>query len=175
MDTLNYSDTLGLQCLNHPSLVLDQVIVREELESENKWLAANEDLCTLRLPTQHIDLALSAKSFGGNLRLAKQMLTTMLANFYTDFQVLQESYDQHHWILFSSLLQQLRAGVAYCGTPRLEAICLHLEQQLRKTPNTAITTNTKSVISPLYRQLLMEIKTIQYEVTEMEGSAFSAI
>lgn len=184
LDAHNYQDALELQSLNHSLFVLDQVIATEQLDDEsspsthfdvtNRWLACNDDLSTLMLPTQHINLEFSAQSFGGNLRLAKQMVSTMLANFYTDFQILQESYDQQQWPLFQTLVHQLRGVVAYCGTPRLEAICLHLEQQLKKTLNTIIHTHTNSFIRPLYRQLLMEIKAIQYELSEIDPVVTSA-
>jgi hypothetical protein len=168
LDRKNYQDILKLQSLDHTLLIIDQIIASEqEAENNTSWLASNEALSDSILATQHVNLTLSARSFGDNLQLAKQMITTMLANFYTDLPSLQEIYDQQQWPLLQNFIQQLRGMVAYCGTPRLEAICINLEKQLIKT-TTGQTRHSKVFIRPLYRQLLLEIKTVQSEITEMD-------
>lgn len=123
--------------------------------------AANDGINDSALPDEIIDLDLGARFFHGNTKLAQKMITTMVANFYAELDEINQAYYSKNWSSFQGMIHKLRGGIAYCGTPRLEAACMHLENYL-KAGNTKFT-------PPLYEQLLREMDSVKNDVMSLKG------
>ena len=75
-----------------------------------------------------IDLELGAQILGRDKNCAKKMISLMLKSFSQEDKVpLEKACQQKKWHEIANIVDKLRGGILYCGTPRLRKIvtCLY--------------------------------------------------
>ncbi len=121
--------------------------------------AANDEINNSALPDEIIDLQLASRFFNGNTKLAKKMIDTMIANFYAELDDLNQAHQERNWSVLQNTIHKLRGGIVYCGTPRLEAACMHLENYLKA--------GHRKFITPLYEQLIREMVSVKNDMATL--------
>lgn len=102
-----------------------------------------------------IDLKLGAHLIGGDENLAKEAILMLVNSFPDDLNKLEKAYLKKDWAVMQVIIHKLRGGTSYCGTPRLKAACIRLDDALELGQN--------ELINDLYGQLLFEIEAVQKE------------
>jgi CheY-like chemotaxis protein len=116
-------------------------------------VAANDEMNWAVLAGNVIDLEHGARLFNGNVKLAKQMITSMITNLDTDEHELEEAHHSGNWLRIMEIVRKIRGIICYCGTPRLEEACTRLENHLKA--------GYRGLAHTLYQQLLREIEAVK--------------
>ncbi len=100
-----------------------------------------------------IDLEWGAKLVDGNIEAAKEMVRELVLMLPADLEKLEVAFVKQDYKKLKDLVHYIKGGVIFCGTPRLKAATLNLEQVIKVK-------GAEEDIYACYRRFYQEAQTL---------------
>jgi HPt (histidine-containing phosphotransfer) domain-containing protein len=80
-----------------------------------------------------IDWDLGKKLAGNDMILARDILAMLIKNLPSDLAKITQLCTEKNYTELRQQIHTLRGAVVYCGTPRLKAVLINMETQLKSS------------------------------------------
>ena len=142
---------------NITSLKINRVLMKPiTLDILKEILAESKSMTnTKRGRKPCIDWELATRLAGGNLSLAKELLTMFIDSLETELANVNALYQEKRYEALADVIHRLHGGVSYCGLPSLK--------QSIKVLETALKSNKYENIDKAYTKFIKEIQRLQKE------------
>lgn len=106
-----------------------------------------------------IDWELATQLAGGNLKLAKELLTMFVGSLDTELANIDELYQEKSYEALADVIHRLHGGISYCGLPALK--------QTIKVFETALKSQKYDDIDKAYTKFTKEIQRLQKDYAQL--------
>ncbi len=126
---------------------------RKQQEEPVIKLELQPEIDLLKIEGEVIDFENAKIQLDGKEEMVHELLNMLIASFPEEVKKLEAAYKKEDWKSISAIAHKLKGGSNYCGTMRLQTVCVRLE--------TSIKDSQIELASDLYKQLLVEINAIE--------------